>query len=164
MVKRLRNALEGTRDLGGLIDRLEAGMSQMVLAARIELGKAGPSGEGLKAVVDAIEELAGRVSTLRADVESHLRGLRSEVMGVSELVEDAQGPFQAANRLSRRAEGALSRIERDLGDVANRSGLLVEMAKGQSEIGGHIASQVAELSDLVRATLKVTDEQIRILG
>ncbi|MDP6040107.1 MAG: hypothetical protein QGG64_16270, partial [Candidatus Latescibacteria bacterium] len=83
---------------------------------------------------------------------------------VLSLLEEDRREVRANGRIARRAENALERIERDLSDVEERTGLLAEMTVGQSEIGSHIAEQLKELTELINVTQRVAGEQNRIVA
>ena len=164
LVKRLRKSLNDVEAIPSTVRRLADTIDHMVVEARLEVGRAGDAGAGMQVVVDEVDRLGREARRLDKDVDEKLDRVRSEVEDMVSLLEEDRREVRTGGRLARRAEHALSRIERDLTDVDERTDLLVEMAVGQSEIGTHVASQLVKLTELVNVTVRVAREQVRIVG
>ena len=138
-------------------------IDHLVLEARLEIGRSGESGSGMKVVVDEIQKLSGEASRLNKDVETKLDRIRNEVEDMASLFDEDCREARAGGRLARREEHALGRIERDLTEVDERTDLLAEMGVGQAEIGSHVASQLENLTELENVTVRVAREQVRLV-
>ncbi len=95
-------------------------------------------------------------------METKLARIGHDVGDIATALDEDRREVRAGVRLSRRADHALGRVERDLTDVDERTDLLTEMAVGQSEIGAHIADQLARLTELVDTTVRVAREHARM--
>jgi methyl-accepting chemotaxis protein len=80
------------------------------------------------------------------------------------LLEEDRREVRSGSRIARRAESALERIEKDLGETEERTNLLTEMTAGQSKISTHIADQLGELTELINVTQRVASEQARMVS
>lgn len=163
LVKRFRKNLGGGRRILESIGKLSDAIEHMVLEARLEMGRAGDAGKGMKVVMDEIRKLGRQAAKMDRDVKDKVEQWQAEVDEVIGLVEEDQREVRAGGRVARRAENALERIERDLTDLEERTNLLSEMTSGQSEIGSQIASQLEELTELIQVTGRVTMEQTRLV-
>jgi methyl-accepting chemotaxis protein len=164
LVKRLKKTLDNSDAITHTIERLSDAIEHMVIEARLEVGRAGEAGAGMKIVVDEVRRLGRESARVHKDVRKRMDGLNSDVDDVLALLEEDRREVRASGRIARRAENALERIERDLSDVEERSRLLAEMTVGQSEIGSHIAEQLKELTELINVTQRVAGEQARIIA
>ena len=90
--------------------------------------------------------------------------LGSEANEALALLEEDRREVRSGNRIARRAETALERIEKDLSEVEERTHLLTEMTAGQSEISTHVADQLSELTELINVTQRVASEQARMVS
>jgi len=164
LVKRLKKTLDNSDAITHTIERLSDAIEHMVVEARLEVGRAGEAGTGMKVIVDEVRRLGRESCRVHKDVRTRMDGLNSDVEDVLALLEEDRKEVRASGRIARRAENALERIERDLSDVDERSRLLAEMTVGQSEIGSHIAEQLKEITELVNVTQRVAGEQARIVA
>lgn len=164
LVKRLKKALSNTDTIQQAISHISDSIEHMVIEARLEVGRAGEAGSGMKVIVDEIRRLGRESTRVNKDVQKRMDGLNSDVEDVLALLEEDRREVRANGRIARRAENALERIERDLSDVEERTGLLAEMTVGQSEIGLHVAEQLKELTELINVTQRVASEQSRIVA
>ncbi|MDP6775224.1 MAG: PAS domain-containing protein, partial [Candidatus Latescibacteria bacterium] len=163
IAKRLQKTSEKADAISSGVSDLSDAIQHVVREARMEIGRTeGPTG-GLKAVVDELQTLGKGCTRLKRDVESKLARIRSDVSDVASSLDEDRREVRAGVRLSRRADHALGRVERDLTDVDERTDLLTEMAVGQSEIGAHIADQLARLTELVDTTVRVAREHARMV-
>jgi methyl-accepting chemotaxis protein len=163
LVKRLKKGLNDADKISSSVTHLADSIDHLVLEARLEIGRAGEAGSGMKVVVDAIQKLSREASRLNKDVETKLDRIRNEVEDMVSLFDEDRREARAGGRLARRAEHALGRIERDLTEVDERTDLLAEMGVGQAEIGSHVASQLENLTELVNVTVRVAREQVRLV-
>ncbi len=127
------------------------------------MGRAGEAGTGMKVVVDEIKGLGREATRIAKEVAGRLERAHSEMDEMAALFEEDRIETRMGGRLTRRAENALGRIERDLKDVRERTDLLSEMAVGQSEIGTHISDELAKLTDLMDVTVRVALDQARLI-
>ena len=164
LVKRLKKTLDNSDAITHTIERLSDSIEHMVIEARLEVGRAGEAGAGMKIIVDEVRRLGRESCRVHKDVRKRMDGLNSDVEDVLALLEEDRKEVRASGRIARRAENALERIERDLSDVDERSRLLAEMTVGQSEIGSHIAEQLKEITELLNVTQRVAGEQARIVA
>ncbi len=163
LVKRLRKSLKDAGTIPSAVARMADSIEHMVVEARLEVGRAGEAGAGMKVVVDEIRKLGRESARLNKDVGTKLERIRTEVDDMVALLEEDRREARAGGRLARRAENALGRVERDLNDVDERTDLLAEMAVGQSEIGTHVADQLVKLAEVVDVTVRVAKEQVRLV-
>ena len=163
LVKRLKKGLNDADKISSSVTHLADSIDHLVLEARLEIGRAGDAGSGMKVVVDEIQKLSREATRLNKDVETKLDKIRNEVEDMVSLFDEDRREARAGGRLARRAEHALGRIERDLTEVDERTDLLAEMGVGQAEIGSHVASQLENLGELVNVTVRVAREQVRLV-
>jgi len=163
VIKRLEKGLNDADKISSSVTHLADSIDHLVLEARLELGRAGDAGTGMKVVVDEIQKLSREATRLNKDVDGKLDKIRSEVEDMVSLLDEDKREARAVSRLARRAEHSLGRIERDLSEVDERTDLLAEMGVGQAEIGSHVASQLENLTELVNVTARVAREQVRLV-
>ncbi len=163
LARSLRNGLADAGELDQAMSRLRGSIEHLVLSSKVELGRMGDEGGGMRVVVDAIGDLGEETRRLGESTHTCLRELGDRVDDVIDLVK-AEGHHAASEtRLSARAEQALVRIREGQSETTQRNDLLVEMARGQAEIAQHIAKQINELAGLVGLTSKVAVEQVEIV-
>ena len=163
VAKRLQKATEKADAVSSGVSDLADAIQHVVREARMEMGRAEGSTGGMKAVVDEIQVLGKECARLKKDVEAKLARIRQDADDVASSLDEDRREVRAGVRLSRRADHALGRVERDLTDVDERTDLLTEMAVGQSEIGAHIADQLDRLTKLVDTTARVAREHARMV-
>jgi len=149
-----------TQTIGHLSDAID----HLVIQARLEITHAGDAGEGMKVIVDEIRKLGREAVRVNKEVKKRMELLGNEANEALSLLEEDRREVRSSNRIARRAETALERIEKDLSEVEERTHLLTEMTAGQSEISTHVADQLGELTELINVTQRVASEQARMVS
>lgn len=164
LIKRLKKTLDDTGQITDAITHLSDTIDHLVVQARLEVTRAGDDGEGLKIIVDEIRKLGREAVRVNKDVKKRMEVLGGEAEDALALLEEDRREVRSGNRIARRAESALERIEKDLSEAEERTSLLTEMTSGQSEISTHIANQLGELTELINVTQRVALEQSRMVS
>jgi len=164
LIKRLKKTLDDTDQVTEAISHLSNAIDNLVIQARLETTRAGEAGEGLKIIVDEIRKLGREAVRVNKDVKKRMDTLGGEAEDALALLEEDRREVRSGNRIARRAESALERIEKDLSEVEERTTLLTEMTAGQSEISTHVANQLSELTELLNVTQRVASEQSRMVS
>ncbi len=162
-IKRLRKALNETNVIPESVKNFGQSIEHMALEARMEVSRAGDAGTGMKVVVEEIRRLSKEAFRLSRLVVGKLDRTRSEVDDTLGRWEQDRADVRSGGRVAKRAEAALERIDRDLSDLNKRTELLAEIAVGQAEIGSHISEQLTQLSEVAGVTLRVAQEQMRLV-
>ncbi len=164
LIKRLKKTQEDTEQITQTIGSLSDAIDHLVIQARLEITHAGEAGEGMKIIVDEIRKLGREAVRVNKEVKKRMELLGSEANEALALLEEDRREVRSSNRIARRAETALERIEKDLSEVEERTHLLTEMTAGQSEISTHVADQLSELTELINVTQRVASEQARMVS
>ena len=164
LIKRLKKTQEDTEQVTQTIEHLSDAIDHLVIQARLEITHAGDAGEGMKIIVDEIRKLGKEAVRVNKEVKKRMELLGSEANEALALLEEDRREVRSGNRIARRAETALERIEKDLSEVEERTHLLTEMTAGQSEISTHVADQLSELTELINVTQRVASEQARMVS
>jgi methyl-accepting chemotaxis protein len=69
LVKRLKKALDNTDSIQQAIGRLSDSIEHMVIEARLEVGRAGEAGSGMKIIVDEIRRLGREATRVNKDTQ-----------------------------------------------------------------------------------------------
>lgn len=164
LIKRLKKNQEDTEQVTQTIAHLSDTIDNLVLQARLEVTRAGDAGEGMKIIVDEIRKMGREAVRVHKEVKKQMDAFASEAEDALALLEEDKREVRSSNRIARRAESALERIEKDLSEAEERTNLLTEMTAGQSEISTHIADQLGELTELINVTQRVANEQARMVS
>jgi len=164
LIKRLKKTQEDTEQVTQTIGHLSDAIDHLVIQARLEITHAGDAGEGMKVIVDEIRKLGREAVRVNKEVKKRMELLGNEANEALSLLEEDRREVRSSNRIARRAETALERIEKDLSEVEERTHLLTEMTAGQSEISTHVADQLGELTELINVTQRVASEQARMVS
>jgi len=164
LIKRLKKTHDDTTQVTQTITHLSDTIENLVLQARLETNRAGEAGEGMKIIVDELRKLGKDAARVSKDVQKRMDSFGSETEDALALLEEDRREVRSGNRIARRAESALERIEKDLSEVEERTTLLTEMTAGQSEISTHVADQLGELTELINVTQRVANEQARMVS
>ncbi|MDP6038248.1 MAG: HAMP domain-containing protein, partial [Candidatus Latescibacteria bacterium] len=79
LVKRLKKALSNTDSIQQAIGRLSDSIEHMVIEARLEVGRAGAAGSGMKVIVDEMRRLGRESTRVNKDAQKRIDGLNSDV-------------------------------------------------------------------------------------
>ncbi|MBT4137137.1 MAG: HAMP domain-containing protein [Candidatus Latescibacteria bacterium] len=164
LIKRLKKNQENTEHVTQTIAHFSDTIDNLVLQARLEVTRVGDTGEGMKIVVDEMRKIGREAVRVHKEVKKQMDSFATETEDALALLEEDKREVRSSNRIARRAEGALERIEKDLSEVEERTHLLTEMTSGQSEISTHVADQLGELTELINVTQRVANEQARMVS
>jgi methyl-accepting chemotaxis protein len=164
LIKRLKKTKDETEHVTQTIAHLSDAIDHLVIQARLEATRAGDAGEGMKIIVDELRKLGREVVRVNKDVKKRMDAFGDEAEDALALLEEDRREVRSGSRIARRAESALERIEKDLGETEERTNLLTEMTAGQSKISTHIADQLGELTELINVTQRVASEQARMVS
>jgi methyl-accepting chemotaxis protein len=163
-IKRLKKTHDETAQITQTLTHLSDAIDHLAIQARLEATRAGEAGGGMKVIVDELRKLGREAVRANKDVKKRLDSFSVEAEDALALLEEDRREVRSGNRIARRAESALERIEKDLSEAEERTNLLTEMTAGQSEISSHIADQLGELTELINVTQRVASEQARMVS
>ena len=164
LIKRLKKSHEDAEQVSFSIGHVSDAIDHLVVQARLEIARAGDAGGGMKIIVDEIRKLGREALRTQKEVKKRMDIFGIEAVDALALIEEDRREVRSGVRIARRAEMALERIEKELGEVEERTHLLTDMTSGQSEISSHIADQLGELTDLIHVTQRVANEQTRMIS
>lgn len=159
--KRIKRLGESSQEIGeivGLIDDIADQTNILALNAAIQAAMAGEAGRGFAVVADEIQRLAERSGNATKQIDALVKTIQGDTNEAVNSMEQSTTGVVSGARITERAGGALTEIERVSVQLAGQIENISQTSRTQAAVASNISGTMTIIQEITTQTSNGTNE------